>query len=99
MSEMIAIPQYRSAGNEWGREHPRFFRACLGLTIGVLGFAIVMSAFDVVRSAQADQTATVEPAADLLAPDLPREWRWQPKGVEFEHMYRHKTSPRLDWIR
>ena len=34
-------------------------------------------------------------------PELDREWRWTPPGVEYEHMYRNRgdDSRRLDWIR
>jgi hypothetical protein len=99
MSEMIAIPRHRPAGNERGRGHPRFIRALLGLTIGVLGFAVAASGFDLVRTVVAEQAATLEPVVNHPAPELPPEWRWQPKGVEYEHMYRKKTSPRFDWIR
>ncbi len=99
MSELIAIPQQRPVANERGRGHPRFFRALLGLTIGVLGFAVAASGFDLVRTVVAEEIAASEAVADHPAPELPPEWRWQPQGVEYEHMYRHQTSPRLDWIR
>lgn len=33
--------------------------------------------------------------------ELPPEWQWSPKGVEYEHMYMERSGGRgqLDWIR
>jgi hypothetical protein len=98
MSEILSLPQPRPAGNA-GSKHRALFRALLGVSLGVLGFAIATTLFDVVQTAVAERGAVVEAVADFPAPDLPREWRWQPTGVEYEHMYRDKTSPQLDWIR
>jgi hypothetical protein len=33
------------------------------------------------------------------ARELPQEWREWKMGVDVDHMYRQKQSPRLDWIR
>jgi hypothetical protein len=98
MSSILSLPQPRSAGNA-RRRHPALFRALLGVTLGVLGFAIAATFFDVVQTAVAERAAMIEPVAEFPVRELPAEWRWQPKGVEYEHMYRDKTSPRLDWIR
>jgi hypothetical protein len=99
MSEVLSLPQPRSAGNAWVREHRGFLRTFVGAALGILGFAIATTLFDVVQTAVAERTAAAEPVADFPVRELPPEWRWQPKGVEYEHMYRDKTSPRLDWIR
>jgi hypothetical protein len=95
MSEMIATPRHRPVGNE-RREHPPFFRPLL-LTIGVLGFAIVASAVGLARAARLG--AVAESVGEFPTRELPPEWRWAPKSVDYEHMYRQKTSPRYDWIR
>lgn len=99
MSEILSQPQPRSAWNASRREHHVLFRALLGVTLGILGFAIATTLFDVARSAVVERTAIVEPVVDFPVRELPPEWRWQPRGVDYEHMYRIKTSPRLDWIR
>ena len=71
---------------------------------GALGFAIAVSTVDVVQAALASQTAAAvasaaSPVREYPVPELPREWREWKIGVDVDHMYRQKQSPRLDWIR
>jgi hypothetical protein len=99
MSESIAIPHHRLAGRERGRAHHLLLGALLGMIIGALGFAIVASTVDVVGAALAEKTATAVSLVEFPARELPPEWRWEPKGVEVEHMYRQHAPARLDWIR
>ncbi len=73
--------------------------AVVAIIVGGLGFLIVVSAIDVARAWYASATVTREPVASQPVHELPREWQWSPKSVEYEHMYYRKGSPRLDWIR
>ena len=99
MSESITIPHHRPARRDGVRAHYLFVSALLALIIGGLGYAIVASTVDAVRAGISDANAIAEPVVEYPARELPAEWRWEPKGVEFEHMYRQKASPRIDWIR
>ena len=54
---------------------------------------------DQVRDALATQTFVEQSITEPTAGELPREWRWERRTVEFDHMYRQQDSPRLDWIR
>jgi hypothetical protein len=99
MSQSIAIHHHRLSGREWGRRHQLLLGALLGLVIGALGVAIVATTADVVRAALANETAASDAVAAYPVRELPREWRWERKAVEFDHMYRQKQSPRVDWIR
>ena len=76
----------------------------MGVVIGALGFAIVVSTIDVVRASAAIEPAVADASAALSvreypARELPQEWREWKMGVDVDHMYRQKQSPRLDWIR
>jgi hypothetical protein len=87
-----------------GRVHHLLLGALLGIVIGALGFAIAVSTVDVVRAALASQTAAdaalaAPPVVEYPARELPPEWRTWKMGVEVDHMYRQKQSPKLDWIR
>ncbi len=100
MSEaVISHHHHRTARREWGRARNLSLSALLGFLIGVLGLAIAVSTVDVVRAAIVEEAATVEPVVEYPARELPREWQWQPKGLEYEHMYMQRKSPRSDWIR
>ena len=99
MAETIALSHLRPTGTERGRGLQLFYGILLGLIIGALGFAIAASTFDVVRAALPLETAAVEPAAEYPARELSREWRWKPKGIDVDYMYRQQASPRSDWIR
>ena len=99
MSQSIGILHHRPAERERGRRHYVLVGAVLGLMIGALGFAIVESAVPLVRAALTTETAVVGSLAELPGRELPREWRWEREAVDFDHMYRQKESPRLDWIR
>jgi hypothetical protein len=99
MSESIAIPHQRLARRERGRAHHLLLGGLLGMIIGALGFAIIASTVDVVGAALAEKTPTAVSPVEFPARELPPEWRWKPKGVPVEHMYRQYPSARLDWIR
>jgi hypothetical protein len=99
MSQSIAIPRHRPAEREHGRHHHLFVGAILCLILGALGFGIVATTVAIVRSAASEEVVAAETLATYLPRELPREWRFERKTVEYEHMYRQKQSPRLDWIR
>ena len=99
MSESIAIHHHRPARRERGRRHPLLLGVLLGLVIGTLGFAIVAATVDVAQTAFANEVAATDAAAAFPVRELPREWRTWNIGVDVDHMYRNKQSPRLDWIR
>jgi len=99
MSQSIAIPHHRQPGRERGRAHHLLLSTLLGTIIAVLGFALVGSAVDVVSGVLAQVTPTAEPLVEFPARELSAEWKWEPKGVEVDHMYRQYAPPRLDWIR
>ena len=99
MSQTIAIPHHLHVGRERGPYSHLLLAALLGLIIGALGFAILASAVDVVRSALSSETATAESLPTYPARALPAEWRGYRDPVQYEHMYRTDPTPRLDWIR
>ncbi len=99
MSQAITIPFHHTAGRERGRGHYLFLRAVVVVIAGALGLAIAMSTLDLGRAALAEETATAAPLAAFPDRELPPEWRWERKPVEFDHMYRQVAPPRLDWIR
>lgn len=52
--------------------------------------AVVLGTPRVVETYRGYQAVQLEAAAALNARapvELPREWRWEPKAVQFEHMY------------
>jgi len=102
MSQSLAsFPHPRSVAHAHGQARALGLGVLLGLIVGVLAFAFVETTIPAVRAALSSKTSTV--VAEAPAPDptheLPREWRWERKPVEYEHMYRKQESPRLDWIR
>ncbi len=100
MSETLGFPNHRSTGRDRGRARSLLLGAVLGLLITALGVAITVSTSNVVRAALAGEAPTAEAIAERPTRELPPEWRWAGKAaVDFEHMYRHQESPRLDWIR
>jgi hypothetical protein len=104
MSESIAIHHHRLAGHGRGRRHPLLLGVFFALVIGALGFAIAVSTVGVVRAALASQAAAdaasaALPVVEYPARELPKEWSTWEMGVEVDHMYRQKQSPKLDWIR
>ena len=85
--EFITI---RSAG--WSALWPRIDLRLLAVAVAAALLAVAFStgARHVVgayRSAPAGIRPAVQPPA---AVELPREWRWERKAIEFEHMYRKK---------
>ena len=100
MSATIAIPYHRGTGRDRGRARSPRLGAVLSLLIAALGVAIAVSTNNVVRAALAGEAPTAEAIAERPTRELPPEWRWAGKAtVDFDHMYRHQVSPRLDWIR
>jgi hypothetical protein len=106
MSESIAIRSHtharQSRRRARGRVHHLILGALLGMVVGALGFAIVVSTVDVVRAAvgaPGAAAAAAPPLHDAPARELPREWREWQMGVDVDHMYRRQERPRSDWIR
>ena len=99
MHHTTTIPRYHHVERERGRHRQLVVGGILGLIIGVLAFAIVESTAGIVGAALSDRTATSEPAVAYPARELEPEWRWERKALDFDHMYRQKQAPQLDWIR
>ena len=100
MRATLAIPYHRSTGRDRGRARFLLLSALAGLLIAALGAAIAVPTSSVVRVAPVAGTPTAGAIGEYRAPELPREWRWAGKAtIDFDHMYRHQASPRLDWIR
>jgi len=97
MSESIVIQPHHPTAR-LRRVHPLLAGALLGFVIGALGLAIAVSTVDVVRAALVSDSVE-DQAQPYPNPELPREWREWKQGVDVEHMYRQKQTPRLDWIR
>jgi len=79
-----------SAG--WRLMRPRIDLRLLILALGaaLLGAGIAPAARHAIEAYRA-ATVQTRPSAESLAPvELPREWRWERKAVQFEHMYRQK---------
>ena len=98
MSE-IAIYHYPAIRRTHGAGRRAVLAAVVTIIVGGLGFLIAESTIDVARAWYATATVTGEAVASQPVHELPREWQWSPKSVEYEHMYYRKGSPRLDWIR
>lgn len=83
-------------GRHWSGRAPGLvlLAATLGLLL-FLGWVLVRGASDLTEEAKATDlcgssrcgSAVVGVEPPLRQP-LPREWRWQAKAVDFEHMYR-----------
>jgi len=101
MSEMISTLHPRFSGSTWRHQHPQFLAALLILLLAIVGVAIATLMLDVVRTVPAEPVSTAAAVTDIPARELPPEWRWAPKGVDVEHMYREgaEPRPRKKWIR
>jgi len=101
MSEMISTLDPRYSRGTWRHQHPQFLGALLPLILAIVGVAIATLMLEVVRTVPAEQTATAGAVPEFSARELPPEWRWAPKSVEVEHMYREGAEPRptRKWIR
>jgi hypothetical protein len=72
----------------------------LSVLAGALGFVLIDSARRSARAAAHGEPALAgPPGPEPAGPELPREWRWRPPGVDVEPMYRNPERPRIDWIR
>jgi hypothetical protein len=71
----------------------------MGSIIGVVGFGLGTSSFDVVRDASAAQSPTVEPVVSYPTRELSGDWKWNPKPGNYDAMYRGVQPQRLGWIR
>jgi hypothetical protein len=99
MSHAVALRPGRTNTPERSRHRHAFIAASLGVLVGGLGVAVASLAFDAVQSAFTNVSEPVVSPSPLPARELPAEWRWQPRGVEYEHMYRAERTKRPDWIR
>lgn len=66
----------------------------LGLVLGT-----IFGAVGIVRYVPAAEPEGVASFDERPARELPREWRWERKPVDFQHMYRNESPQRLGWIR
>jgi hypothetical protein len=98
MSE-ISIYHHLAIRRTQGAGRRAALAAVVTIIVGGLGFLIAVSTIDVARAWYATATVTGKPVASQPVHELPREWQWSPKSVEYKHMYYRKGSPRLDWIR
>jgi hypothetical protein len=98
MSE-IAIYHHPAILRTHGAGRRAVLATVVAIIVGTLGVPIAVSTIDVARAWYATATVTGKPVASHPIYELPREWQWSPKSVEYEHMYYRKGSPRLDWIR
>jgi hypothetical protein len=99
MGHAIAIrPGRRHKSERVGHSHA-FIAASLGVLVGGLGVAVASLAFDAVQSRVTSMSEVLAPPSPLPARELSAEWRWHPKAVSYEHMYRAERSRRPDWIR
>lgn len=99
MSHSISIPHPRPTQREHAHRLQLVLGSVLGIVVGAVVFALSQAAIDIVRDATPTQPSVGEPLSEFPRRELPREWRWERKAIQFDHMYRRKESPRLDWIR
>ena len=101
MSHSIAIPPYEPVerAGDVGRVRYLILSAVLGMIVGAIGFAITVTAVDVVGTAFSVQSPTIEPAASYPERELAPEWQWNPKPGNYDAMYRGIKPQRLDWVR
>ncbi len=97
MSYSVALPHRLAPPRRLHRGRLAGF--LLGFLLAILGFALAGSALRLAQTPSQEGASAAPPSSVAPAPELPREWRYSPPGVEYEHMYRHHDSPRLDWIR
>lgn len=95
MSDSLSIHGHPQVERKYG-QRPRWAAAILLLG---LVFGVFVSGTGGVRFALPAKAATAEPSDEHPARELPREWRWERKSVEFDHMYRNEAPQRLGWIR
>ena len=77
------IPATRRLRIDW-----RFVATLVGIVM--LGTAAGVGAPRVVEAYRSYQAANVEAgaaSAAYVSAELPREWRWEPKAVKYEHMF------------
>ncbi len=80
------IPATRRHRIDW-----RFVAALVGIVI--LGTAVGVGAPRIVEAYRGDQAVNVEAgaaSAAYVSAELPREWRWEPKAVKYEHMFMNR---------
>jgi len=101
MSEMISTLHPRLSGSTWSNQHQHLLGAFLILILAIVGVAVATWMLDVVDTAPTAPAATADAVPEFPSRELPREWRWAPKSVEVEHMYREGAEPRptRKWIR
>jgi hypothetical protein len=102
MGHAIALrPGRRHKSERVGHSHA-FIAASLGVLVGGLGVSVASLAFDAVQSRVtivSEALARPSPPSPLPARELSAEWRWQPKAVAYEDIFRAERSRRPDWIR
>lgn len=62
------------------------FVAALACAVA-LGTAVVLGTPPAVEAYRGHQAAQVAATVARAPVELPREWRWEPKTVQYEHMY------------
>jgi hypothetical protein len=98
MNHSIAIHGHRPT--EHAHQLRVFAVGILCLVLAVLSFEVMSRSVAGLRAAASEKSAVAEASVTYPARELPREWRYEPQGVRYHHMYRQEPAPqRLDWIR
>ena len=84
----VPILHFHAPHLEWHElAHPA--RAALVTTATLLTFAVlVVGAQDLRGLVDRSPTPAAQATDVRISKELPREWRWQPRSVSFDHMYR-----------
>lgn len=60
----------------------------LASSIAALALAIFAAAVVLGRPSPSDAAEMKPEVPEYVAPELPREWRWERKAITFDHMFR-----------
>ncbi len=99
MDRTAAIGHRAIPVRQWVHHHHSLVGTGLWVILATLVVATVETTLNALSGVPTNNTAATEQAESIPAPEMPREWRWEPKEITFDHMYRHKGLPeRIDWV-